>query len=94
MTTANLTSSTFTTSLLSTIEGFFYSILSALTADFQQLTAWFGNEIVLLFTSWGSSFSAYGVFIPALMVITIGITLIGTYFVLTFIDAGKDLVGE
>lgn len=94
MTTGNLTSSSFTKSLLSTIEGFFYSILSALVADFQQLVAWFGNEMTLLFISWGNSFAVYGVFIPVLMVISIGVTLIGMYFILTFVDAGKAVVGE
>ena len=90
----NLTTSTFTSSFLSTIIGFFHSIFSAAAADFLLLMGWIGSEITFLFVSWGNSFSIYGVFIPVIFISSVGVTILGIYFVLTFIDAGKDVVGE
>jgi hypothetical protein len=90
----NLTSSSFTNSFLSTILGFFQSIIGVFVADFQQLLQWTGNQVTLLFLTWGNSFSGYGPFIPAIFVVSIGGTILGIYVVLIFIDAGKDLVGE
>lgn len=90
----NLTTSTFTSSFLSTILGFFQSIFSAAAADFLLLMGWLGNQITFLLVSWGNSFSGYGVFIPVIFTISIGVTILGVYVVLTFVDAGKDMVGE
>lgn len=84
----------FLSDLLSTIMGFFQSLMGILSADVQTEFSWFSTHIVGFFLSWGASFSGYGPWIPSMFAAVVGLSIGGTYLVFAFVDAGKDLVGE
>lgn len=83
----------FLSDLLSTIMGFFQSLVGMLSADLQTEFSWFSTHIVGFFLAWGSSFAGYGPWIPGILAAVVGLSIAGTYLVFVFIDAGKDLVG-
>ncbi|EQB70179.1 MAG: hypothetical protein AMDU1_APLC00071G0003 [Thermoplasmatales archaeon A-plasma] len=84
----------FTSQLFSIILGFFQSLGGIIAADIRAEFLWFGSHISALVVSWGSSFTGFGMWIPAVLVAVAGVTVIGLYLVFVFVDAGKDLVGE
>ncbi|MHB1440003.1 MAG: hypothetical protein ACYCSO_05125 [Cuniculiplasma sp.] len=68
--------------------------MGIIEADIQSLMNWTGSQISSFLLTWGNSFAGGGVLIPAIVTLVIGITLIGSYGVLTLIDGGKSMVGE
>ncbi len=80
-------------SLLTLLLNFFRSLMGLFVGDITYELNWLGWKISYLFSSWGSSFSGYGPWIPALFVAVIGVTVAGLYLVFVFVDAGKDVVG-
>lgn len=94
MAATNCTSSGFTSSFFQIIQTFIGHIIGSIIADFQSVSTWTGNEITFLFVSWGNSFSKYGIFIPAIFVITVILSILGIYIVFIMVDAGKDVVGD
>ena len=83
----------FLTSLLNVLMGFFHSVTSAFAADIQYEMGWIGSKISLLFYSWAASVSGYGMWVPSLLVVIVGITIAGLFAVFEFMDAAKDVVG-
>ena len=83
----------FTSSLLNILIGFFHSVTSAFSADLQYEMAWFGYQLGMMFYIWGSSFTALGVWMPAVLVAALGITVVGLLLVFVFFDSARDLVG-
>jgi len=83
----------FLSSLLNVLMGFFHSVTSAFAADIQFEMGWIGSKISLLFYSWAASVSGYGMWVPSLLVIIVGITIAGLFAVFEFMDAAKDVVG-
>ena len=83
----------FLSSLLNVLMGFFHSVTSVFAADIQFEMGWIGSKISLLFYSWAASVSGYGMWIPSLLVVIVGITIAGLFAVFEFLDAAKDVVG-
>ena len=83
----------FLTSLLNVLMGFFHSVTSVFAADIQFEMGWIGSKISLLFYSWAASVSGYGMWVPSLLVVIVGITIAGLFAVFEFMDAAKDVVG-
>ncbi len=83
----------FLSSLLNVMMGFFHSVTSAFAADIQYEMGWLGGKVSLLFYSWAASVSGYGMWIPSLLVVIVGITIAGLFAVFEFLDAAKDVVG-
>ena len=83
----------FLSSLLNVLMGFFHSVTSAFAADIQFEMGWIGSKVSLLFYSWAASVSGYGMWIPSLLVVIVGITIAGLFAVFEFMDAAKDVVG-
>jgi hypothetical protein len=83
----------FLSSLLNVLMGFFHSVTSVFEADIQYEMGWIGSKISLLFYSWAASVSGYGMWVPSLLVIIVGITIAGLFAVFEFMDAAKDVVG-
>jgi len=83
----------FLSSLLNVLMGFFHSVTSAFAADIQFEMGWIGSKISLLFYSWAASVSGYGMWVPSLLVVIVGITIAGLFAVFEFMDAAKDVVG-
>ena len=83
----------FLSSLLNVLMGFFHSVTSVFAADIQFEMGWIGSKISLLFYSWAASVSGYGMWVPSLLVVIVGITIAGLFAVFEFMDAAKDVVG-
>ena len=83
----------FLSSLLNVLMGFFHSVTSVFAADIQYEMGWIGSKISLLFYSWAASVSGYGMWVPSLLVVIVGITIAGLFAVFEFMDAAKDVVG-
>lgn len=83
----------FLSSLLNVMMGFFHSVTSAFAVDIQYEMGWIGSKISLLFYSWAASVSGYGMWVPSLLVVIVGITIAGLFAVFEFMDAAKDVVG-
>jgi hypothetical protein len=80
-------------SLFSILSGFLGSYLLSLERQVSNLSLWMGNQFATLFMVWGVSFQGYGIWIPGLFVLVIGISLMGLFAVFSFFDGAKDLVG-
>ena len=83
----------FTSSLLNILIGFFHSVTSAFSADLHYEMAWFGDQIGMMFYIWGSSFTGFGIWMPAVLVAAVGITAVGLLVVFVFFDSARDVVG-
>ena len=83
----------FTSSLLSILISFFQSAIGIFEADLNYEMGWMGLNIALLMYSWGQSFSRFGLLIPSMFVVMLGITIAGLMIVFFFFDSAKDLVG-
>ena len=83
----------FISSLMNILMGFFHSLASIFAADLQYEMAWFGYRMGMMFYTWGYSFTSLGVWMPAVLVAAIGITIAGLLLVFVFFDSARDLVG-
>lgn len=83
----------FTSSLLNILLGFFRSVAAAFSADLEYEMTWFGYRMGMMFYIWGSSFTTLGVWMPAVLVAAIGLTIAGLLLVFVFFDSARDLVG-
>ena len=54
---------------------------------------WFGYQLGMMFYIWGSSFAGFGIWMPAVLVAAVSITVAGLLLVFVFFDSARDLVG-
>ena len=81
------------TGLWGVILSLFKSISTGLGNMFGQMMSGFGQSVVLMFQSFGSSMQGYGVWAPVMFVVGLGIALLVGYLLFTVIDAEKDVTG-
>ena len=78
--------------LLGAVEGFLSKLLQLSELDLGNETSLVQSFFLQFFTSWGNSFGPYGVFIPARLVTSVGLSLLGAYLVFMFM-APLEVVG-
>ena len=75
--------------LIQIIYAFFVSLINIISVDFTAIVNYSGYQITYVFSSWASSFDAYGIYIPLLMVVSIAITIAGLFGVFMVVDSAK-----
>ena len=83
----------FTSDILTLIWGFFKASVKTLSADIASMLSFIGQHFEMLLYSWGYTIGRYGIFIPSLLVVIVGITIAGLFAVFEVLDTAKDLIG-
>ncbi len=83
----------FTSDILTLIWSFFKASMKALSVDIASVLSFTGRHFETLLYSWGYTIGRYGIFIPSLLAVIVGITIAGLFAVFEVLDTAKDLVG-
>lgn len=81
-------------SILLAGEQFLSTFISLFQSNLGNEFSFVQNLFTMFLLSWGRSFSPYGIFIPALMVASVGLSLFGAYLVFTFMAPLDVVAGD
>lgn len=80
-------------SLFSILGGFLQSFITQFQQQLSALMQYLGYQIGGFFVYWGNSVSGYGVLIPALIAISLGLSIMGVMGEFVLIDGANKVVG-
>lgn len=80
-------------SLFSILGGFLQSFITQFQQQLSALMQYLGYQIGGFFIYWGNSVSGYGILIPALLVVSVGLAIMGVMGEFVLIDGANKVVG-
>lgn len=80
-------------SLFSILGGFFQSYIQQFQNQIASVSQWLGYQIGGFFIYWGNSFRPYGIAIPVVMVLSIGLAIAGVLGEFVILDGTDKVVG-
>jgi hypothetical protein len=83
----------FINSLFSILGGFLQSFITQFQQQLSALMQYLGYQIGGFFVYWGNSVSGYGILIPALLVVSVGLAIMGVMGEFVLIDGANKVVG-
>ena len=82
----------FINSLFSILGGFLQSFITQFQQQLSALMQYLGYQIGGFFVYWGNSVSGYGILIPALLVVSVGLAIMGVMGEFVLIDGANKVV--
>jgi hypothetical protein len=80
-------------SLFSILGGFLQSFITQFQQQLSALMQYLGYQIGGFFIYWGNSVSGYGILIPALLVVSVGLAIMGVMGEFVLLDGANKVVG-